>query len=369
MPEAADTGYLRQNTQIYAGRTGFMMVGINNMQNSAAPSIQNGSIFELNGALYKTTGDEGIGGNLSSGMCYVYAVPKTGGASFQYSVTKPAFNTPKGGWYNGNNRAILQFEYASGAYNNKVMMDGFNYDAILEALKKMAGFDIPPDSAARTLVYSKTTEGEASVSLGEGIYEVRMRGAKGGQGGTGGRGSPYNPGKLGGDGLPAYFKCGFFKIASGNRLILISVGGVGNNGDNGSVQKATDASGGSGGSGGGGGWNWGEPGKNGGTGGYTGGGNADYIVGGGGVGGGGGSGGEGLEGSNEDASISYGGDGGDGGIGGRGGSSGDTYYGGGGGGGGVGGGGGSGISETLTLSGGRAPAGDTAAIEIYKVAV
>jgi hypothetical protein len=332
-----------------------MMVGINNMQNSAAPSIQNGSIFELNGALYKTTGDEGVGGNLGNGMCYVYAVPKAGGASFQYSVTAPAWNTPKGGWYNGNNRAILRFEYASGAYNNKVMMDGFNYDAILEALKKMAGFDIPPDSAARTLVYSKTTEGEASVTLGEGIYEVRMRGGKGGAGGSGGNGfgSASTPGKPGGSGIVASFKCGFFKIATGNRKILIKTagnGGNGNNGDDGS-------SGGDGGNGGYGGWNLGAAGTPG----------KDKSSSSGGVGGGGGKASEVSEGLNENIAIAPGGDGGIGGYGNGTVVSGEPRGGGGGGGGGSGG--SSGISETLTLSGGRAPAGDTAAVEIYKVAV
>jgi hypothetical protein len=62
-----------------------------------------------------------------------------------------------------------------------------------------------------------------------------------------------------------------------------------------------------------------------------------------------------------------GGNGGDGGYGGSQNDDGSTmyYFGGGGG----GGGGSSGISETLLIAGGRAPAGDGGAVEIYKVEV
>jgi hypothetical protein len=376
---------MRQNTQAYAARTGFLLTGINNMENAAAPSIQEGTVFEMNGALYKTAANEGAGGNLANGKCYLYAVPNTGGASFQYSVTPPVWNTAKGGWYNGNNRAVLRFDYANGAYNDKVLMDEIDYDAILkvlallkqmkeefdealeEALKKMAGFDIPPDNAARTLVYSKTTQGEGSVTLGEGIYEVRMRGGKGGAGGAkSSSGSAGSPGSDGGT------LNGFFKITGGNRVVYVDVGGAGGNGNAGDIQGRGGAGGYGGGAGGGGG-------------GYGGSGNSGQEGGNGnslrsarcpvrscGIG----AGGVGGRTSSINQSRINGGTGHigiSGGSGGAGGYSGaysgagnDNYYLGGGGG---GGGGSSGISETLLLGGGRAPAGSDGAVEIYKVAV
>jgi hypothetical protein len=196
---------------------GYMLLGIVNMKTAGAPSIEIGSRLEINGAFYKAVANEGVSGSPGNGTNYVYAVPSGGSAGFAYSTAAPVWSAAKGGWYNGNNRAILRFEYASGAYNNKIMMDGFNYDSILEAFKKMAGFDIPPDSAARTLVYSKTTEGEASVTLGEGIYEVRMRGGKGGDGGMGG--TPHgSAGSVGGDGGTLN---GFFKDTGGSRVIVV----------------------------------------------------------------------------------------------------------------------------------------------------
>jgi hypothetical protein len=363
LPEAADTGYMRQNTQAYAARTGFMVVGINNMDNAAAPSVQAGSVFEMNGALYKSAGDEGIGGNLGNGKCYVYAVPKAGGAVFQYSTAAPVWNTAKGGWYNGNNRALLRFEYAGGAYTDKVLMDSLYYDmdlkiiallklmkaefeqalgvirgdlselgeevgelgddlkelgeglsglgeALQEALKKMAGFDIPPDSAVRTPVFSRTAQGEGCVTLTEGIYEVRMRGGKGGAGGNGNAQPGTDAGTL----------SGYFKVSGGSRTVFVDVGGAG-------------------------------------------GGDERY-------GGGGDGGSPGKPGSVGDSYYKYSGESPIFRPGGNGGSImvGSTKYN-------VrtlagsGGGGSSGISEQLTIGGGRAPSGTGAAVEIYRVAV
>jgi hypothetical protein len=258
----------------------------------------------------------------------VYAVPGDGGAAFRYSAVKPVWSAVKGGWYNGNDRAVCRFTYSSGGiYLGKRIMDVYNYN-IADAV-----FQIPPDVAGRTLVFSKTTEGEGSVTLGEGVYEVRMRGGKGGEGGEGyskriGTGNPVGIYITGGDGsagIGGGMLNGFFNIAAGSRIVYVDVGGTGGTGGTGSSSS------------------------------YGSSGHAGY--------------GSGISGSakcpvrttngtagsvgDRDA-HSYPDDGG------------TTYaYGGGGG----GGGGSSGISESLVISGGRAPAGDGGAVEIYKVGV
>jgi hypothetical protein len=271
LPEAADTGYMRQNAQIYAVRTGYInMTFINNWQHRHPRCTGRIGIRDER-SVVQDGGQLGSGRESCGGRCYVYAVPNEGGANFQYSVTAPAWNIQKGGWYNGNNRSLLRFEYVNGAFNDKVLMDSFNYDADLnllkllglikeefeealgalendlgelggslsglgealtEGMKKMAGFDIPPDSAVRTLAFRKATQGEGSITLSEGMYEVRMRGGKGF--------SPsQNPAGKGADGGLA---SGYFKISQGTRTVYVDVGG-----------NATSINGGYGGGAGGGG--------------------------------------------------------------------------------------------------------------------
>jgi hypothetical protein len=119
VPEAVSTGYQRQNTLSYAMMTGHLSLGLSNMDNSSAPKVLAGSVFEVNAGLFKVTADESVGGSPSTGQNYVYAVPYTGGCVFQYSSAKPAWSVPKGGWYNGNNRAVAKFVYSGGQYQRK----------------------------------------------------------------------------------------------------------------------------------------------------------------------------------------------------------------------------------------------------------
>ncbi|MDR3355612.1 MAG: hypothetical protein LBO04_00280 [Spirochaetaceae bacterium] len=377
---------------------GYFLIADINMNSAAAPVIEAGSRLEINGAFYKTVSNEGVSGGVAAGKNYVYAVPTAGGAYFQYSTAAPVWSAAKGGWFSGKNRAILRFEYTGGAFNNKVLMGDFNYDAILEAMKKMAGFDIPPDSAARTMVFQKTTQGESSISLPEGLYEVRMRGGPGGKGGKGGKGSSPTDSAKGEDGENGHdggVLSGFFKVSGGSRVVYVDVGGPGGDGENGkdSIIDTTDIKG-----------HGGDGGKGG-----------DSPDGGGGGGGAGGAGtgvgsgqpaGKGAEGgkgyarspgkcpvrtlgygefpadnagrslpdwsSQEIGGGKDGSPGGYGGQGGRGGNMRDTSPAGqtnGGSGGGGGGGGSSGISEELRISGGREPSASGAAVEIYRVTV
>jgi hypothetical protein len=248
---------------------GFMLLGVANMDNSGAPFIELGSRLEINGAFYKSVSNESISGGVAEGANYVYAIPSGGGVYFQYSAAKPAWNAPKGRWYSGNNRAVLRLRYREGQYLNKKIVDFYNYD--LE--DKLSGFDIPPDDTARTLVFSKTDAGEGSVTLDEGIYEVRMRGGLGGKGGVsysnswngGSQGQPGTPtGDNGGSGTNSSAISGFLKIISTHRNIYFIVGsngGAGNSGGSGSAEYG--GGGGNGIDGGGNGGQWGSRGSSG----------------------------------------------------------------------------------------------------------
>lgn len=83
--------------------------------------VEAGSIVEVNGEVLYSSSDENITDNgtawasiSNSTVFYVYAV---GGASdeYQYSTTTPSWDNDKGGWYNGNNRAVAKgFKDGSG---------------------------------------------------------------------------------------------------------------------------------------------------------------------------------------------------------------------------------------------------------------
>jgi hypothetical protein len=357
VPEAVSTGYQRQNEISRMIMSGHLRISFSNMDNTGAPKVLAYSVFEANDALYKTLADETPGGSPSSGYNYVYAVPGTGGVSFQYSAVKPVWNAAKGGWYNGNNRAVLEFYYYSGGYEGKRIMDIYNYN-----IADKAGLQIPPDSATRALVYSKTTQGEASTTLGPGLYEARMRGGLGGKGGQ-----SYSTSQRGDDGEPGGVLSGFFEIKNGTRTVYVEVGGNGEDGKDGNA----DGDGGNGGKCDGGGGGGGE-GKDG----ISPPGEGRSVI------SGIGKGGEDSE-SGDTNGYALGGKGGlygaapsrrcpvrtsagKGGNGGNEGGVGTTHHNGGGGG---GGGGSTGISDQLVISGGRQPSGSGAAVEIYRVAV
>jgi hypothetical protein len=67
--------------------------------------VQAGSAVEVGGSLYYSRVDELITGDRKQENI-VYAVLGAEHVQFQYSNVRPLFNTVKGGWYNGDDRAV-----------------------------------------------------------------------------------------------------------------------------------------------------------------------------------------------------------------------------------------------------------------------
>jgi hypothetical protein len=68
--------------------------------------VKAGTMVEVGGSLYYSMSDELITG-VKKQENIVYAVLISGNIQFTYSSTRPTFNPIKGGWYNGNDRAVL----------------------------------------------------------------------------------------------------------------------------------------------------------------------------------------------------------------------------------------------------------------------
>jgi hypothetical protein len=99
---------------------------------------------------------------------YIYAIPGTGTATFTYSTTAPVWSPTKGGWYNGNNRAIAKLYRDSGGYKNKEFL------AVPES---------PVQIVTGTLVERITSNSYKSYSAGK--YRFVLVGAGGGAGAGG----------------------------------------------------------------------------------------------------------------------------------------------------------------------------------------
>jgi hypothetical protein len=107
---------------------GYMNISLSNMNNDGAPQVLAGSRFELNGSLYYTEANENICGwaNYANGTdIYIYTIPSGNSVTFSYSVSVPTYNPAKGGWYNGNNRALFKlYKSSSGGYTLKTPLIG-----------------------------------------------------------------------------------------------------------------------------------------------------------------------------------------------------------------------------------------------------
>jgi hypothetical protein len=135
VPEQVSTGYQRQNTLMYAVMADHLSLSLTNLDNSSVPQVQAGSVFGVNGGLFYVPdgADEAISGSPATGQNYVYAVPNDGGAAFQYSAVKPVWSATKGGWYDGNNRAVAAFDYSDGEYTQKTILGNLGsgeYDTV-----------------------------------------------------------------------------------------------------------------------------------------------------------------------------------------------------------------------------------------------
>jgi hypothetical protein len=220
VPDTVSNSYQRQNTLMYAVMADHLSLSLTNLDNSSAPKVQAGSVFGVNGGLFYVPdgADEAISGTPATGQNYVYAVPKDGGAAFQYSATKPVWSATKGGWYNGNNRAVAKVYYVSSQYNNKVLLDR------QEAMYEMNKIQPVPTSGG-TLVVTGVVNEVKSVTLEPGRYRYEIKAGKGGNGGF----AESNKSGLGADGES---RTGIL-VFKENQVIYFGLGGDGENGKNG----------------------------------------------------------------------------------------------------------------------------------------
>jgi len=163
---------------------GFIFLMITNINSSSDSQIMAGSRLEVNGAYYQVESDESIGGTPVAGVNYVYATPSGNTLSFIYSTATPEYNPLKGGWFNGNNRAIAKMTRIGSNWYNKV---------ILDSQSAMLSFNdnspIPP--LPGTLVYTGNHTSFTQQEIEPGLYYAQLQGGNGAKGGNGGNSSGY----------------------------------------------------------------------------------------------------------------------------------------------------------------------------------
>jgi hypothetical protein len=230
VPDTVSNSYQRQNTLMYAVMADHLSLSLTNLDNSSVPKVQAGSVFGVNGGLFYVPdgADEAISGSPATGQNYVYAVPNDDGATFQYSATKPVWSATKGGWYNGNNRAVAKVYYVSSQYNNKVVLD--RQAAMYETNKTQ-----PLPTSGGTQIATGTVNQVKTLTLEPGFYRFEMMAGKGGNGGKGGDLFILDylyPGFAGGIGVAGESLNKSFILTS-SKTISYGLGGDGNNGNNG----------------------------------------------------------------------------------------------------------------------------------------
>ncbi len=91
-------------------RQGHMKVSLTNYDNDSEPEIAEGSVIEINGALYAFDADEEIGGSPSDGDVFIKIIPSGATCSAEFTNDEPEWDTLKGGWYEpGTNNRYLNF--------------------------------------------------------------------------------------------------------------------------------------------------------------------------------------------------------------------------------------------------------------------
>jgi hypothetical protein len=223
---------------------GYINIGLSNINSTPAPVLLEGSLFECGGVLFEcgdvlfvSDTDTSIPGTPSNGQNYIYFNPETKG--LLYSTATPLWNTVKGGWYNGNNRAIAKLFYTGGQYNGKVILDNYNAMKVVNAVQALpatGGVQVVDGASAlngvamidgasiapgtNTVVSGANTSGKVyRVTLAPGAYRWEVRGGKGGNGGLSSSGG-------GGAGAEGQHNSGVFRLHS-EKTIRYALGGDG----------------------------------------------------------------------------------------------------------------------------------------------
>jgi hypothetical protein len=237
-PVGVVSGYQAQNNLINAHKTGHINIGLININTNLAPQIMNGSIFEFNGGLYRCRNDETItiGDPTVNKVIYIYAVAefddikKQNIANFMYSTVTPTWNPAKGGWYNGNDRALVKFFYTGDQYNGKVILDSCN------AMQEINTEQAIPTTGGQQVITGIVNQVK-SVTLQARAYRFEIKAGKGGDGGKSSAGD-------GGKGVEGEAKSGTFILHQPIK-IYYALGGDGNDGEITVLGAGGGASGGS----------------------------------------------------------------------------------------------------------------------------
>jgi hypothetical protein len=221
---------------------GLLSVEIENLNTGGIPRIR--GVIEVNGRKYKRDGFDSVSGSpVSNARNFIYAVPNGNEMSLSYSSAVPTSNAVKGGWYNGNNRAIALF-YGN-EYRGKRVIGGITDD--------LMPLDIGDVTSGGTSVsipgYVANTKNTYTVTLPRGWYWAELTSGKGG--GNGENGSLITGG-IGGVASVSKTVNKTFFIES-QKTVTIKIGGDGFNGGNGGygtlsgTGQLTDSGGGGGG--------------------------------------------------------------------------------------------------------------------------
>jgi hypothetical protein len=132
--------------------------------------VGEGSFLDVNGFLYYISASDGVvsGIPIADSFNYVYARVVEGACRFEYSGVEPVWMASKGGWYDGNRRAVLKFFSLSGEYRRKVVLDSFNAGVVSFKVLKL-------ECSVTTPSFSRFVP--------PGVYRIELQGGRGGNGG------------------------------------------------------------------------------------------------------------------------------------------------------------------------------------------
>jgi hypothetical protein len=212
VPGAVTSGYQRQNTVLFASMTGFSNLNLDRNLITA------GSVFEINGAIFRCLNDETIN-NLESishsTIFYIYAEPINANELMFYARnTNPDWNVLKGGYYINNNRALIK-----AIKNQNGDVEAVKMNSILTNVNSV----VPPNSGGNEVI-TRTVKTHESYHGEAGWYRFDIKsGLGGGNGGSHVSGS--NAVTAGG--VPSNFNSftGVFYHSGG--AMIIHVGGNG----------------------------------------------------------------------------------------------------------------------------------------------
>jgi hypothetical protein len=113
-------------------RKGYNGISLTNFTNTSEPQVSEGSVIEINGAIYKAASDQSISGWGAIGNgnnVYIYAAGGGGATSaLSFSTTAPTWDDDAQGYYNGQDRAIAGlYKTDATTYSDKYIFGDLKY--------------------------------------------------------------------------------------------------------------------------------------------------------------------------------------------------------------------------------------------------